>query len=544
MRKTTMNIEPTFHNPHPITILEARVDAHVAELSRLGCIIAALRSIAASSHLGEIISAAHAPEWITPTFKDTTPTEHKRFLRAVRVAKILADRDAVVARAWQAFTRVTSPKPATSPTDSFQGLHSVTATRIAEVGREEDGLTVLRKAPSKVKDKSQRFSRCSECGEPFVDGKGRPTPSPFEFCGESKNVGQMGVCKQEWLQKHLPACKTRRTEAPITFDEHISRASYRPSAYKIGRVPTSFTTQHTSFPMFWTVLVTTPIKVKAKSQSTFWCKACVDYREQVHECTPGVKLQLLSANLMGVRNLPKLQVELRDLYINRPAPSFKRWSPQAKDWMSDDAHVVIMEERASLIVRNYEPRVIDYKFIPMGVDFLREHGTGEGKPFINDWKFTPPPPFSFDRDYLKWAAKTYLTTPVQAWWAEQCLCELIRLNMPLVLRDYNASHVKNLGNVSDARQMFELLGARRVNSSSRFRKADCDWAGKGDSNSRDFRANLIFKAQDDSKAKRTPSICKRKACGQSFVAVRKGHEHCTENCRKRDWEEMNNQGEN
>lgn len=49
-----------------------------------------------------------------------------------------------------------------------------------------------------VKDNTNKFSRCKQCGTEFLDGLGRPTPSPFEFCGES--LLKTGDCKKLWLE--------------------------------------------------------------------------------------------------------------------------------------------------------------------------------------------------------------------------------------------------------------------------------------------------------------------------------------------------------
>jgi hypothetical protein len=78
------------------------------------------------------------------------------------------------------------------------------------------------KPPQKQKDIDRRFSRCLECATEFVDEQGRPTPSAFEFCGESERV--TGPCKKEWLKKHPPACESRRVEPK--FGDALSLADY------------------------------------------------------------------------------------------------------------------------------------------------------------------------------------------------------------------------------------------------------------------------------------------------------------------------------
>jgi len=54
------------------------------------------------------------------------------------------------------------------------------------------------------------FSRCLECGEEFVDGKGEQKFSEFAFCGETRL--QQGKCKPKWLSKHPVQCDLSRPE--------------------------------------------------------------------------------------------------------------------------------------------------------------------------------------------------------------------------------------------------------------------------------------------------------------------------------------------
>jgi hypothetical protein len=95
-----MNVSTCPPVPHlPISILELICDELAADVSRLGRILAALRSEAApSSHLGEVISAT--PVWVTPTFDgaDYLPVpaitvEHKIFGPGLPLHRTLLDND-------------------------------------------------------------------------------------------------------------------------------------------------------------------------------------------------------------------------------------------------------------------------------------------------------------------------------------------------------------------------------------------------------------------------------------------------------------------
>lgn len=89
-----------------------------------------------------------------------------------------------------------------------------------------------------VKTKINKYSRCTFCGEEFVDGKGRPTPSGFEFCGES--LLTTGECKRSWL-----ASRVAPTVAPVQFnvvtpeDEEKARTK-RIHAPKVLKMPRTY----------------------------------------------------------------------------------------------------------------------------------------------------------------------------------------------------------------------------------------------------------------------------------------------------------------
>jgi hypothetical protein len=58
-------------------------------------------------------------------------------------------------------------------------------------------------SPDKKDPYSPRFSHCVQCGEEFMDTEGKPTPSRFEFCGETELSS--GACKRAWNEAHPPA---------------------------------------------------------------------------------------------------------------------------------------------------------------------------------------------------------------------------------------------------------------------------------------------------------------------------------------------------
>lgn len=65
-------------------------------------------------------------------------------------------------------------------------------------------------------DSTQQFSRCLQCGSPFtsiVNGKEKPSLSPFPFCGETKHTD--GPCKPLWIAAHP------NVEVPTT--PHVER---------------------------------------------------------------------------------------------------------------------------------------------------------------------------------------------------------------------------------------------------------------------------------------------------------------------------------
>lgn len=59
----------------------------------------------------------------------------------------------------------------------------------------------------------QRISRCLDCGNPFVDGNGKPTLSRFEFCGET--ILTTGPCKLAWLARHPSVCEIPKSESRL-----------------------------------------------------------------------------------------------------------------------------------------------------------------------------------------------------------------------------------------------------------------------------------------------------------------------------------------
>ena len=87
-----------------------------------------------------------------------------------------------------------------------------------------------------VTDKQQRFSRCTNCGTEFQDGQGRPTPSSFQFCGETILVN--GVCKAAWLAAR-PTPKPVQVKSVVSdklVEKRIAKTK-RVHAPRIGKMP-------------------------------------------------------------------------------------------------------------------------------------------------------------------------------------------------------------------------------------------------------------------------------------------------------------------
>lgn len=83
------------------------------------------------------------------------------------------------------------------------------------------------------------FSRCIECGEEFVDGKGEQKISEFAFCGRTKEKD----CRRAWLAKHKPAYDLPKPEArfhqvtpeDVAWGERQGLNHTNPSAAQLAR---------------------------------------------------------------------------------------------------------------------------------------------------------------------------------------------------------------------------------------------------------------------------------------------------------------------
>lgn len=483
-----MNVSahPVLHLPVPI--LELICNDLVADVQRLGRILAAWP---APSLLGEIISATE-PTILPPP--------------AVRRAQILAKRDKAVQAAWQKFAEATLPRPTLSPADSFQGFNSITVARIEAARLLDCGNTPsavarfqdAKRTETKVKDKAQSVSRCLE---------------PMTEAEERKRL-------------HV-----RTTTAPIfPWNDYLDRCWYRGQFISAtGNTPTA-------------------LAVKTKRQSTVWCAACQEYREQFHDhqCTRPLR-EPKSVSLSGVwKSVYTQHTELRELRRNpaKKNPFRFPFHLTGEFCMDDETHQLIVVERAKLIVRDYAPRVLDCKTT---IDYLNEPGLRcFEKSVCSTWDIAPPRPFSSDAAYLRWCERCFPSTPVEGWYAEQCLLQLNRVGLlPELLHDGSISYFADLTAIDGAHQRSLQMGGKRVGGGASFTD---DGYSNSDGKDRPKkpaygRGDLIALAQRfDQKATHSLMTCKR--CGAAFLQVRKGHDHCTDNCRKRQWEQTNTQGEN
>jgi hypothetical protein len=270
-----------------------------------------------------------------------------------------------------------------------------------------------------------------------------------------------------------------------------------------------------------------------------WCADCKEYRPINHESTlPEPTPRTLSTNLQNTwKTIEQQWVELWDININIKRPNSRpekwpigfvtsRWV-RLNSWSEEEFPTEFRDLRPELPAGK-ETKVSGYAL---------KSCVGFTKTVDGEWEFAPPSitvpknRIASDTEYLKWTNKMYHTPSVQEmyflddegnqrgltvipfelWWSEQCLSRLRHLRMPVVLNDGPISYVGTTGMI-----------ARK----------------EADHNSRDSRANAVFNAQQDSEAQTGLSICKRPACSATFVSVRKGHDYCTENCRKRHWEEL------
>lgn len=88
--------------------------------------------------------------------------------------------------------------------------------------------------PEKIsKDKKQSYSRCAQCGAPFLNSNDKPITSMFAFCGET--LLTTGECKRKWLdrQQSLKPLAVKHTPAKDLGEKETGRT-------RMGRLYTNY----------------------------------------------------------------------------------------------------------------------------------------------------------------------------------------------------------------------------------------------------------------------------------------------------------------